>query len=131
MRYSPSSIEVPYGDRLVIELINLDEGTPHDLSFGDDLTTRRIMPGERATLDVGVVGSSGQGWCTIVGHRQMGMVLDVEVRGGRTGHDLRRRGRSLRRRRRGGGERRGGGARHRLGQPAPAASGPSTRRCRR
>ncbi len=82
MRYSPSSIEVPYGDRLVIDLVNLDEGSPHDLSFGDDLTTPRIMPGGSATLDVGVIGSRGQGWCTIVGHRQMGMVLGVAVRGG-------------------------------------------------
>ncbi len=81
MSYSPSSIEVPYGNRLVIDLVNVDPGSPHDLSFGDDLTTRRIMPGESATLDVGVIGSSGEGWCTIVGHRQMGMVLDVVVRG--------------------------------------------------
>ncbi|MEO7420843.1 MAG: multicopper oxidase domain-containing protein, partial [Ornithinibacter sp.] len=79
--YSPSSIEVPYGNRLVIDLVNVDPGSPHDLSFGDDDRTRRIMPGESATLDVGVIGSGGQGWCTIVGHRQMGMVLDVVVRG--------------------------------------------------
>ena len=39
------------------------------------------MPGRSATLDVGVVGASTQGWCRIVGHRQMGMVLDVVVTG--------------------------------------------------
>ena len=81
MRYAPSSIDVPYGDRLVIELVNKDRSSPHDLSFGPELTTERVMPGRSATLDVGVVGASAEGWCTIVGHRQMGMVLQVEVQG--------------------------------------------------
>ena len=31
--------------------------------------------GESATLDVGVVGRDLDGWCSVVGHRQMGMVL--------------------------------------------------------
>ncbi|GAA4404264.1 multicopper oxidase domain-containing protein [Fodinibacter luteus] len=82
MSFSPSSVTVPAGNRLVIELVNVDEGSPHDLSFGGDLRTPRIMPGRTATLDAGVVGASAQGWCTIVGHRRMGMVLDVVVEGG-------------------------------------------------
>ena len=79
MSYSPHSITVPYGDRLVIDLVNLDDGSPHDLTFGDGIQTGRVMPGRSATLDVGVLGASTQGWCRIVGHRQMGMVLDVVV----------------------------------------------------
>ena len=82
MAFSPSSITVPAGNRLVIELVNVDEGSPHDLSFGGDVRTPRVMPGRSATLDAGVVGAGGQGWCTIVGHRRMGMVLDVVVEGG-------------------------------------------------
>ena len=82
MRYEPSSITVPAGDRLVIELVNLDPGSTHDLTFGGDLGTRRLLPEESQTLDLGVVGGSGQGWCSIVGHRQMGMVLDIVVQGG-------------------------------------------------
>ena len=82
MSYVPSSVTVPYGDRLVIDLVNVDEGSPHDLTFGDGIQTARVMPGRSKTLDAGVVGASTRGWCTIVGHRQMGMVLDVVVDGG-------------------------------------------------
>ena len=78
---SPDSLSVPYGDRLVIDLVNLDDGSPHDLTFGNGIQTGRVMPGRSATLDVGVVGASTQGWCRIIGHRQMGMVLDVVVTG--------------------------------------------------
>jgi len=85
MAFSPASITVPAGNRLVIDLVNVDEGSPHDLSFGGDLRTERVMPGRSTTLDVGVVGASGQGWCTIVGHRRMGMVLDVVVEGSAAG----------------------------------------------
>ncbi|HEX6916668.1 MAG TPA: copper oxidase, partial [Phycicoccus sp.] len=84
MRYSPSTVTVPAGDRLVVDLVNVDDGSPHDLTFGGDLRTRRLMPGQSATLDVGVVGRDSEGWCTIVGHRQMGMVLRVDVTGGTT-----------------------------------------------
>ncbi len=81
MSYSPSSLTVQYGDRLVIDLVNLDDGSPHDLTFGDGIQTGRVMPGRSATLDVGVLGGDTQGWCRVIGHRQMGMVLDVVVAG--------------------------------------------------
>ncbi|HRW17448.1 MAG TPA: multicopper oxidase domain-containing protein [Dermatophilaceae bacterium] len=81
MHYSPARIEVPYGDRLVIELANDDPGQVHDLVLETGARTPRLRPGERATLDAGVVGADLQGWCSIVGHRQMGMILDVVVAG--------------------------------------------------
>ena len=82
MRFSPDTIEVAAGTRLVIELSNADDGDVHDLVLdtGDD--TGRIAPGESATLDVGVVGRDLDGWCSVLGHRQMGMVLKVDVTGG-------------------------------------------------
>ena len=82
MSYRPDSITVPYGDRLVIDLTNLDKGAPHDLTFGHGIQTGRVMPGRSATVDAGVVGASTQAWCRIIGHKQMGMVLDVVVAGG-------------------------------------------------
>ncbi|MFQ6171526.1 multicopper oxidase domain-containing protein [Oryzobacter sp. R7] len=81
MRFEPATLSVPYGDRLVIDLVNVDGGSPHDLSFGDGVDSGRVMPGRSATVDAGVVGASARGWCTVVGHRQMGMVLDVVVTG--------------------------------------------------
>ncbi|MBD3784655.1 MAG: multicopper oxidase domain-containing protein [Micrococcales bacterium] len=85
MSYVPASIDVPRGDRLVIDLVNTDEGSPHDLTFGGGVATRRVMPGHSATLDAGVVTASAEGWCSVVGHRQMGMVLHVRVEGGTGG----------------------------------------------
>ncbi|GGK72382.1 multicopper oxidase domain-containing protein [Ornithinimicrobium pekingense] len=80
MRFEPARIEVPRGDRLVVELTNTDPTNVHDLQVLGERTPR-LAPGESATLDLGVVGETAQGWCTIVGHRQMGMVLDVVVTG--------------------------------------------------
>ncbi len=82
MTYSPSRIEVPAGDRLVIELTNEDGTTVHDLFFDDEHRTQRLAKGETATLDLGVVGADREGWCTVTGHRAMGMTLTVDVVGG-------------------------------------------------
>ena len=81
MAYEPARIEVPAGNRLVIELTNADPTTAHDLTLGGDLRTPRLSPGESAVLDVGVLQGSTDAWCTVVGHRRMGMVLDIVVVG--------------------------------------------------
>ncbi|WP_208818332.1 multicopper oxidase domain-containing protein [Streptomyces marokkonensis] len=78
MRFSPASVEVPAGDRLVIELRNTGTDT-HDLVLESGARTDRLAPGKRATLDAGVVGRDLEGWCSVVGHRQMGMVFGVRV----------------------------------------------------
>ncbi|MGC0271384.1 multicopper oxidase domain-containing protein [Pseudactinotalea sp. Z1739] len=80
MRFSPDHIEVPVGNRLVIELINEDTSDVHDLILGSEQTPR-LATGESATLEAGVISGSLEGWCTIVGHRQMGMVLTVSAVG--------------------------------------------------
>lgn len=82
MAYEPARIEVPAGDRLVIELTNADPGTAHDLTLGGGVGTPRLQPGESAVLDLGVVAEAAQAWCSVVGHRRMGMVLDIVVIGG-------------------------------------------------
>lgn len=81
MTFEPSSVEVDPGDRVVLVLTNDDPTNVHDIAFGA-LRTPRIGHGETAELDLGVVGATRQGWCTVVGHRQMGMTFDVIVRGG-------------------------------------------------
>lgn len=80
MRFVPDSVDVQEGDRVIIELSNADPTTLHDLQVGD-VATPRLAQGESAELDLGVVGKSMQGWCTVVGHRQAGMVFDVRVAG--------------------------------------------------
>ena len=81
MRFTPATITVPAGDRLVIELVNTDTEDVHDLVLDTGDRTPRIAPGESATLDVGVVGRDLAGWCSVVGHRQMGMTLTVDATG--------------------------------------------------
>jgi nitrite reductase (NO-forming) len=80
MRFTPATIDVPFGDRLVIVLTNADDDV-HDLALDSGATTGRLAPGDQARLAVGVVGRDLDGWCTVVGHRQMGMVLGVRVIG--------------------------------------------------
>ena len=81
MRFWPSTIPVPAGNRLVLEVANTDDEDVHDLVLDDGSTTGRLSPGDTARLDIGVVGRDLEGWCSILGHRQMGMVLEVHVTG--------------------------------------------------
>ena len=81
MRFTPDTITVPQGDRLLIDLVNADPSTVHDLAVPTGEKTPRLRPGESATLDAGIVEESFTAWCTVVGHRQMGMRLTVAVTG--------------------------------------------------
>lgn len=79
MRFTPDVITVPAGDELLIELVNNDPTTTHDLVLSNGVDSGRLMPGDRATLEVGVIGAAIDGWCSVVGHRQMGMILQIVV----------------------------------------------------
>ena len=77
MRYTPSEVHLNAGDRLVVDLINGDT-TTHDLVIGS-ARSARIGPGARTELDAGVIGTSTTGYCSVAGHRQMGMTFEVIV----------------------------------------------------
>ncbi|PRZ41817.1 nitrite reductase (NO-forming) [Antricoccus suffuscus] len=80
MRFTPSSVDVPAGDRLIIKVTNTDQ-VVHDLVLATGQTSGRLSPGQSAQVDVGVVGKSIAGWCSLPGHRQLGMVFAVNVAG--------------------------------------------------
>ncbi|QIK62503.1 multicopper oxidase domain-containing protein [Leucobacter viscericola] len=80
MRFVPATIEVPAGNELVINLTNTGTDT-HDLTLATGLSTPRLAPGQSATIEAGVIGGNVEGWCSIAGHRQMGMVLDIVATG--------------------------------------------------
>ena len=80
MRFVPDRIEVPAGNELAITVINGSEDI-HDLVLETGQRISRIRPGEQATLEVGVVGQPIEGWCSVAGHRQMGMVFHIDVIG--------------------------------------------------
>ncbi|MGX6510641.1 multicopper oxidase domain-containing protein [Rhodococcus sp. SJ-2] len=85
MRFVPDVIEVAAGDRLVVTLVNT--GTDrHDLVLANGTRTDRIDPGATTTLDAGVIGSDVDGWCSVAGHRQMGMTLTVRTSGSAPPH---------------------------------------------
>jgi nitrite reductase (NO-forming) len=80
MHYVPDTITVPAGDHLRITFHNT--GTDrHDLVLANGARTDRVAPGVTAVLDAGVIGSDLDGWCSIAGHRQMGMTLTIKATG--------------------------------------------------
>ncbi len=84
MSFIPNSIEVPAGNRLVINYVNKDTQS-HDLVLSNGTSLATLAPGQSGTLDAGVVSSGLEGWCSLAGHRQMGMSLQVVVQGGSSG----------------------------------------------
>lgn len=84
MRFDSPVIEVPYGDRLVVTFENTGTDV-HDLTFANGVRTQRLAPGESETIDGGIIGADVQAWCSIAGHRQMGMELMVHVLGAPAG----------------------------------------------
>ena len=76
MSFAPARLAVPAGNRLVIEFSNTGDQT-HDLVVDNGATTGRVSPGEVKTLDAGVIAYSMEGWCSLAGHRQMGMALHI------------------------------------------------------
>ncbi|AIY02046.1 hypothetical protein ART_2447 [Arthrobacter sp. PAMC 25486] len=76
MRFHPDKVQVPAGNKLVINLVN-EDNMVHDLVTELGADSGRLYPGERTVVDVGVVGADVAGWCSVVGHRQQGMVLSI------------------------------------------------------
>lgn len=86
MRFTPAEIEVPAGNELVVVFENTGTDV-HDLTFANGVRSRRLAPGDSQTLDVGVIGADLDGWCSIAGHRQMGMELTVVAVGAPDGSE--------------------------------------------
>ncbi|NTV39792.1 MAG: multicopper oxidase domain-containing protein [Demequinaceae bacterium] len=76
MSFTPATIEVPAGDRLVITFTNTGDQR-HDLVLANGAKSPAIAPGATATLDAGVITESMLGWCSLAGHRAMGMELTI------------------------------------------------------
>ncbi|HEY5221867.1 MAG TPA: multicopper oxidase domain-containing protein [Microbacteriaceae bacterium] len=76
MRFSPSTVKVPAGNRLIIDLTNADDMV-HDLTLASGVTSGRMVGGASAKVDVGVIAADIAGWCSITGHRQLGMVMNI------------------------------------------------------
>jgi nitrite reductase (NO-forming) len=80
----PSSIEVPAGTELIVKVTN--KGTmAHDLKLDGSTGTELLDPGTTEEVSLGVMDESGQAWCTVPGHKEAGMLLDITVTGAPAG----------------------------------------------
>lgn len=84
MRFTPDTVHVPVGDRLVIVLAN-DDDRVHDLVTANGAASGRVAPGGQVEVDVGVIPADIEGWCSLAGHRQMGMVFHIIADGAAVG----------------------------------------------
>jgi nitrite reductase (NO-forming) len=86
MAFRPDRIRVRAGDRLRVAFVN-DDTQSHDLAFSNGASLPTLSPGTRRTLDVGVVAGDLTGWCSLPGHRAMGMTLTVTATGAKAAED--------------------------------------------
>ncbi len=76
--FSPSRIEVPAGDAVTVRLTNVG-GIVHDLVLDDGWMSGDVTPGASTTVELGPFDESTTGWCSIPGHRDAGMELEIVV----------------------------------------------------
>jgi nitrite reductase (NO-forming) len=81
----PNKIEVAAGESVALRVTNRGV-VPHDLRLDGTKGTKMLGPGETETVQFGPFSESAQAWCTVPGHRQAGMVLDIVV-AGHAGHE--------------------------------------------
>ena len=80
---SPSSIEIPAGAAVELNVSNVG-AMEHTLALEGDNDTK-VPAGDSAVLDWGPINASTQAWCTVAGHKDAGMLLDIVVTGGAAG----------------------------------------------
>lgn len=82
MKFTPSTIEVPSGRQVTLELRNRGS-LEHDLVINAlNVHSRHLSKGEFQSLTVGPLpaGTAHEVYCSIPGHRQAGMVGRLVVR---------------------------------------------------
>jgi nitrite reductase (NO-forming) len=74
----PDRVEIPSGSHLQVEVTNGGD-LVHDLTLEGETGTDRLASGETQTADFGVIDADTQAWCTVPGHKEAGMLLDIVV----------------------------------------------------
>jgi nitrite reductase (NO-forming) len=78
MFYEPASIEVPSGGRLAVTVTN-EGSVQHDLKLDDGTGIDVVPAGGSDSGELGPFTESTVAFCTVPGHREAGMELDVTV----------------------------------------------------
>lgn len=77
---TPASIDVPAGTELTVNVTN-DGTMPHDLKLGGEMGTAMLDPGQSETVSLGTIDETAEAWCTVPGHREAGMTMEIVVAG--------------------------------------------------
>jgi nitrite reductase (NO-forming) len=80
MLFEPGRIEVVTGEPTVLHLRN-DGGVVHDLVLPSGWESGEVRPGEAVTVTMDPLDTSTVGWCSVPGHRDAGMELEIVVGG--------------------------------------------------
>lgn len=80
MAFEPSEVTAPAGEAVTVELRN-NGALRHDLVLPDGTGTERVNAGESAVVEIGPLDESVTAWCSVPGHRNAGMELDLTVDG--------------------------------------------------
>jgi Putative multicopper oxidases len=79
MFIKPKSIEVPAGSPVTVKVTNTAT-QQHTLAL-EGRDTPLIDPGKTVTIEWGTFSKSEQAWCTVPGHKDAGMLMDIKVTG--------------------------------------------------
>jgi nitrite reductase (NO-forming) len=77
---TPGTLVVARGTHLLLDVSNRGQQV-HDLAVAGGPRTRLLEPGDAQRLDLGVVTGRPDAWCTVEGHKALGMTLDMQVVG--------------------------------------------------
>ena len=76
----PASIDVAAGTEVILKVTN-NGAMAHDLRLEGETGTDLLDPGATQEVSLGVIDATSQAWCTVPGHKEAGMVLDINVAG--------------------------------------------------
>jgi nitrite reductase (NO-forming) len=76
--YEPAQLEVRAGEPTVVHLTN-EGGIVHDLVH-DGWESGHVRPGEAVTVTLPALSATTIAWCSLPGHRDAGMELELVVR---------------------------------------------------
>ncbi len=74
----PSVVKLEKGQQVQIKVVNKGL-TSHDLKLQGKSGSQVLPPGYSEVITIGPFDSSLQAWCTIEGHRALGMEMTFEV----------------------------------------------------
>jgi nitrite reductase (NO-forming) len=76
----PAVVRVAAGTDVVFHVHNIGDNQ-HDFEINGEFGTPRLNPGDTAEVRAGPVEERLLAWCTVPGHRDLGMELEVVITG--------------------------------------------------